>query len=266
VNERDTKPATQPLDPSSDEAISPSGQHWWEPGATGFTGKRKLGVEPRTAAWLRFHVAVGETFTVSDIREGVGGNDGFLTDEHAQRRLRRLREYGWQFPSKKHARELGVEGYRLDKYGWWPGEGPKPRKNSVSAAVRRRVLERDGNRCQICGVGAGEPYPGEPETKAAMTVGHVRPNAFGGSSDESNLRAECSRCNEPARTATEPPQSLETVVALYQNLKTSEQSRISQWVAQGHRGRDRVDELYDRIRMLSPGDRDQVKQIMGIKD
>jgi 5-methylcytosine-specific restriction protein A len=53
--------------------------------------------------------------------------------------------------------------------------------------VRRRVLDRDGHRCQI-------RLPGCEGS--ANTVDHITPLAHGGARlDEGNLRASCTRCN-----------------------------------------------------------------------
>lgn len=252
---------SKPLDPSSPGAWSPSGKKWWEQGATSPTGK-PLGDGPRIAAWLRFHIKIGDFFTMDQIRAALG-----LSHEHDQRRLRELRKNGWEFPSGKQSTEVGAEGYRLDQYGWWPGEGKRPNSGGVSLRVRRLVMERDGSRCAICGVGAGEPYQDDPASKAVMTIGHVRPGSFAGSNQPDNLRVECAHCNEPVRNATGQPEDCAGVIVRFDNLGKQDKQKLASWVAQGHRGRDDVDDLYDRVRRLSPGDlghfKDHIKQVLG---
>lgn len=52
--------------------------------------------------------------------------------------------------------------------------------------VRARVLERDDHTCQVAWSGC---------TVTATHVDHIVPVAHGGTDDEHNLRAACSRCN-----------------------------------------------------------------------
>lgn len=53
-------------------------------------------------------------------------------------------------------------------------------------AIRRRVMERDGWTCQLCGAPADE-------------VDHVVPWSMGGTDDLDNLRALCRRCHRARR-------------------------------------------------------------------
>ena len=55
--------------------------------------------------------------------------------------------------------------------------------------VRARVLARDRQECQWCGL-------------AATDVDHIRPKRLGGSDDMDNLRALCRECHK-AVTATD---------------------------------------------------------------
>ena len=56
----------------------------------------------------------------------------------------------------------------------------------IKASIRKRILERDGYACQICGV-----------TRADMTivVDHIIARALGGTDEDGNLRALCAPCN-----------------------------------------------------------------------
>ncbi|WP_370544531.1 HNH endonuclease [Frondihabitans sp. VKM Ac-2883] len=129
--------------------------------------------------------------------------------------------------------------------------------------ARRRVFERDHWRCVVCGVGSTEPYPGEPETAAALTIGHRIPNALGGSSkDVDNLQTECARCNEPVRDALRSPETLEQLRPDLINLSRDEAQKLESWVLAGTRGRDKVDSVYDRIRRLSASEKDRVADLL----
>src|SRR4051812_23288321 len=61
-------------------------------------------------------------------------------------------------PSNADDRTLPVGTYRLEKKGWHPGLGEREKEDGISNGKRRRVIERDGRRCVVCGVGSGEPY------------------------------------------------------------------------------------------------------------
>ncbi|WP_058628904.1 HNH endonuclease [Microbacterium testaceum] len=238
---------------------------WWElerwPGT-----RRALGDEPRIAAWLAYNKSVGETFTTDELREILGhrlSRTSRNDREHFQRRIRELRSHrdGWVFPSTKHDRNVDSGSYRLDRIGWHPALGSRPKDDTkVSTKLRREVIERDHYRCFHCGVISGEPYPDAPELNAVMTVGHIRPREFGGKAIASNLRAECSLCNESVRSATSPPESLRSVQASVNNLNAADRRRLREWVSARHRVRDRVDEVYDRFRLLTIDDQAELSE------
>ena len=237
-------------------AYAPNGQLWWQPSSRD-ENNHPLGVERRLAAWLAFNKQVGDTFTTKEVRVALGEREKPNADEHFQRRLRQLRKDGWDIPSTKYDASLKAGQYRVDKIGWHPAIGERPKRVSfVSATDRAAVFKRDGSRCQVCGVGAGEPYPGEPDTKAVMTVGHVLSQNFGGVGKIANLRTECSRCNEPIRSEGGKPESSEEVVTAARGLRTADRRRLYQWITAGHRIWEPIDEVYDRFRRLTPGDRE----------
>ncbi|CAD6008546.1 HNH endonuclease [Agreia sp. COWG] len=238
------------------EAFSPDGSTlWWELEVWPGQPNRRYGAERKIAAWLAFNVEVGETFSMRDLRSAIGAgvpND----DEHLNRRLRRLRADGWDIPTTKDDASIGAGMYRLDALGWHPGAGERPPADSISDGDRRRVLERDGRRCVVCGIGAGEPYPNEPYTSAALTVGHRIPRALGGDSkDINNLQAECARCNEPVRHSLRSPETIDQLRPDVVNLSREDARKLLSWSVAGHRSRDRVDQIFDRVRQLSVAER-----------
>lgn len=238
------------------EAYAPDGTPWWQlrtsPGS-----KTKFGAERKIAAWIAFNVEVGSTFSIRDVRSALGSGAVPNDDEHTNRRFRKLRERdGWIMPSNKDDRTLSVGVYRLEKVGWHPGLGTeRPRDERPSRADARKVFERDGRRCVICGVGSGEPYPGEPGTAAVLTVGHRVPRDMSGGRELSNLQTECKYCNEAVRQEMGKPQDLEDVMPSVRALRKDDLRNLLAWLQQGYRQRGRVDEVFDRLRALSAEER-----------
>lgn len=251
----------QPGNPYPHEAYASDGTLWWK--LETHPGKRTpYGGELKLMAWLAFNKHVGDTVTMRELRAALG--DGVVPDdaEHLNRRLRALRPRdGWIIPSKNDDGSLPVGVYRIDRKGWHPGTGtPRAPSNAVSQGLRRKVFERDGSRCVVCGVAGGEPYPSEPDSKAVLTVGHIVANDHGGSSkDANNLRTECKRCNEPVRQEIRPPETLEQVLPDIRKLKSADKQQLLSWFDHGYRTRDRLDEVYDRARQLAPDDKEELK-------
>ncbi|MEU2123806.1 HNH endonuclease [Nocardia niwae] len=237
------------------DAYAPNGQLWW---TLEFApnSKQKFGAERKIAAWLNFNKEIGDRFTLRELREAVGTDNIPNDQEHFNRRMRELRKLGWRLPSSHEDGQLRTDEYRVGKKGWHPGAGPRPKTSGkISPALRRRVLERDGHRCVICGVANGEPYPDPPLGNAVMSIGHRIPQELGGSDDIDNLQAECKRCNEPVREEAGLPETLDEVYAQVKGLKRSDKARLLLWLSSGRRLRSELDVLYDRARRLSPDER-----------
>ena len=239
--------------PSS--AYTQSGELWWKLKKWPNRNQR-FGDERKIAAWLAFNKKLGEHFTLPELRAALGDGLSKNDAEHLNRRLRALRKGGWEVPSGKHDPRVGASGYRLDKIGWHPALGPRPKDPSkVSNSDRVKVLKRDGSRCVICGVGDGEPYPSQPSRKATMTVGHRIAGHFKGTGSLDNLQTECALCNESIRAGAGIPETIEEVRYALQGLKKSEKSMLLEWLMSGRRSRSKLDEVYDRARKLSHNDR-----------
>jgi hypothetical protein len=238
------------------EAYAPNGILWWKLDRRPHSAQ-PYGAELKICAWLAYNISEGGTVTMRELRAALGDDVVPNNDEHLNRRLRELRQRdGWVLPSNKDDGNLPVGTYRVDVVGWHPGLGtPRAPKNAISQAVRRRVFERDGSRCVVCGVGNGEEYPGEPGSKGVLTVGHIVANDHGGSSDMNNLRAECKRCNEPVRQEIRSPETLQQVLPDVRGMKREEKQRLLSWLRAGQRTRDKLDAVYDRARKLTPEER-----------
>ncbi len=240
-------------------AFAPDGRPWWTLDRWPGTNQR-FGVECKLAAWLTFNKGVGEKFTIRELRDALGTPNGPNADEHFGRRMRTLRQYGWNLPSAKDVAGLDADQYMIAKLGSpiWLGK-----KNftapGVSAKTRSDVFARDGHRCVLCGVGSNEQYPGEPGSHARLTIGHVRAGSLAGMNDATNLRSECSRCNEPLRNEASSSQSIADLTPQISNLKREDKVRLLTWLENGQRSRDKVDGLYDSIRVLPAAQREEAK-------
>jgi len=242
-------------------AYDPQGRLWWQIKSI---GGRAFGGEKRIAAWLAFNAPPGAVFTMRDIREALGDDERPDDAEHLNRRLRRLRQDGWVIFANKDDRTLSTGVYKIRQHGWHPGLGQRPKNDATSQGLRRRVLDRDGRRCVICGVGSGEPYPDDVRSKAVLTIGHRKARDKGGSStDLANLQAECKRCNEPVRNEMADPETMDQVWLDVRRLRLDELHALLEWIRDGRRTRSRVDEVYDRVRRLSSDERAEVGTRLG---
>lgn len=74
--------------------------------------------------------------------------------------------------------------------GW---DGTPRDRFRPSAALRAKIIDRDGGECQLCGSPVREDvdvnHPRYPH------LDHVMPRSRGGSDDEANLRLACRQCN-----------------------------------------------------------------------
>lgn len=129
----------------------------------------------------------------------------------------------------------------------------------ASAKTRRRVFYRDGNQCVLCGIGAGEPYPDQPQRRARLTLGHFVADSLRGGAGPQNLRTECSRCNEPLRQEAQRGESSAEILPKIRSLGRPEKVRLLTWMNNGYRERDEVDQLFDQARILPAAQRDEIR-------
>jgi 5-methylcytosine-specific restriction endonuclease McrA len=248
------------MTPYPSDAHSPSGEPWWQLRIWPGKKKAKFGGEPKIAAWLMFNTKVGGIFTLKYLREALGGIGEPNDDEHLNRRLRKLRDYGWTVHSGRDDANLKQDEYRLAIVGKpiWLGKAQFTKK-TVSNKIRRQIIDRDGHRCVICGVGAGESYPGERGTRARLTVGHFVADSLRGPNYPANLRTECSRCNEPAKEESARSESAEELWPRIRGLGRADKARLLAWAENGQRDRDDVDRLFDQYRCLPAAQRDELR-------
>jgi hypothetical protein len=74
----------------------------------------------------------------------------------------------------------------------------------ISGKLRRRILERNGFTCQVCGAGASEESGCEPGKKCRLQIDHILPISQGGTDEEHNLRAVCVYYNKDKADIIKP--------------------------------------------------------------
>lgn len=214
----------------------------------------------RVAAFIA-SVGEGNKFGKIDLFAAVPGV------AQADRRMRDLREMGWVIDNYKVNPSLKPDEYLLREIGVRIHLGekrPKTMRKTVTGPKRRRILERDGHTCQVCGVPAGMDYPGEPGKKAVLTIGHIIPNNRGGSDDDSNLRAECTRCGDQARDITMDPPSADSIFARAQHVGgLKEKKRLYGWMAAGHRTLNDTEAVFNDWARLPHAQRLEVMNKIG---
>jgi len=106
------------------------------------------------------------------------------------RRVRELRtEFGWPIVTRNTGRpdlDIGIYLLEADR------QSPEHDRH-ISDAVKRRVLRRDGYRCQKCGWTHEEWNRSDPRH---LELHHVKPHAKGGESTEENLVTLCTVCHD----------------------------------------------------------------------
>ncbi|MDT0379806.1 HNH endonuclease [Streptomyces sp. DSM 42041] len=243
-----------------DESRAPDGTPWWELSIQPGTKKKPFGQERRLAAWLWFNKHTGDTFTMRELRAALGA-DIVESSEHLNRRLRELRKCDWEIPSQRNDATLAHDEYRLRKKGgrlWLDSERAKYERFAPSARIRRLIMDQDGSRCRICGLGVDDTYP-EDGSNVRLTIGHLVPQerlrSRGARDDLNNWRTECSRCNETVRDEVPDPDRYDEVLAGMKRLTINETRELLNWMRKGERVRSRVDQAYDRARKLPIRDR-----------
>ncbi|MFA7753901.1 HNH endonuclease [Streptomyces sp. NRRL B-2790] len=194
---------------------------------------------------------------MNELRDALGP-DIIGRSEHLNRRLRTLRAAGWAIPSYKDDASLRPDEYRLQTKGaryWLDDDRQAYKRFAPSARARREVIDRDGRRCVVCGIAAGESYPGEPSNKARLTIGHRVPQerlrTRGAADDINNWRTECARCNEPMRDELPDPRRYDEVLAQVRRMSRGSKGTLLLWLRQGERTRSELDRVYDLARTLT---------------
>ncbi|MEU9892900.1 HNH endonuclease [Streptomyces phaeochromogenes] len=201
-----------------------------------------------------FLATVGEdnVFTKLELFEGVPGV------AQADRRMRDLRELGWQIDNYKTDPRLQPDQYRLTAIGTRIDLGEKPKESSrprISAARRREALERADFVCQTCGTRAGELYTDDEDQRATLIV-HVIDSTPPISTELSNLHVECQRCNAGIRGTGRALATPDNVLTHASGLSSRENKRrLYRLMQSGKPERDEVELVFAEWLRLGRDDR-----------
>ncbi|KAA9154566.1 HNH endonuclease [Amycolatopsis acidicola] len=215
----------------------------------------KLGTRVRVALWLVSEIGEGRKFTKSQLRNAMPGV------EQIDRRMRDLRPAGWSILTYRDLNSLAPGELLLDKIGLpiWEKEHRAAGLRSVTATVRRRVLERDGHRCVRCGILAGEQYPDGTGSTARLTVGHVNPHKYGAGATEADLVTECARCNETAKHLTGLKLDEQRVWDELTELPGRDKQIVLNWLVAGRREPSRAEKAVSHVWQLPAVQRESIE-------
>ena len=146
------------------------------------------------------------------------------------RRVRELRnKEGWKILTHNDDHSLKPGEYRLATPP--PAIGTYSFAQSISSRVRAQVLERNGYTCQMCGIGAGEPDPQNPNRKVKLHVGHIVDKSHGGTDDPANLRVLCSACNQGAKNLVQEPPRWTWLLSQLRRASIDDQKKALEWLS-----------------------------------
>ncbi|HEX8423756.1 MAG TPA: HNH endonuclease [Pyrinomonadaceae bacterium] len=226
------------------------------------------GSRNRVAHYLFERVGEGHVFSKDALRDMLRMPDG-RGIEQIDRRMRELREVGWVIRNYKDMATLAPNELFLEKVGahtWEPSYRP-PRATALSATDRRKVFERDGKRCKVCGIDFGAEYPHlaaqGKHIQARPTVGHWTPRERGGTDDLWNLRAECHLCNEPSKNLTAPPVDARLVTRKVKELRREDKRTLAGWLLAGRRTFTPLENIWAEIQQLPEPEKVEIRQLLG---
>ncbi|MFE3737440.1 hypothetical protein [Streptomyces sp. NPDC059134] len=213
------------------------------------------GTMKRAALWLVTVIGEGNSFTKEDVKSAFPGIS------QADRRVRDLRDHGWQIDTQREDLTLGQHEQRFVKQGapvWEPGKATKS-GSTVTQTQRREVLAKDGHLCRSCGIAPGETYAGSYESAQLDIARRTVAQPSGGERVE--LVAECNRCRVGGRGQTV---DLGALLATIAGLGSLEQKMLAGWVSEEKREFSTVERLWADYRALPAESRDKVREALSL--
>lgn len=163
---------------------------------------------------------IGTVLESKDIQKASGGAVEWA------RRVRELRnEEGYQILSQKDRADLKPNQYLIETDKRVPAFA-----RDISKETKARVLDRNGNTCQMCGVAAGDVDPFNPARTIRLTMGHIIDKSKGGNDSVNNLRALCSNCNEGLANTSLPKPDRVHLLSQIRRATISDQEVVLEWL------------------------------------
>ncbi len=214
---------------------------------------KKLGTMKRAGLWLVAVVGEGNVFTKAQLREA------FPDTSQIDRRMRDLRDFGWQIDTNRE--EPGLESYeqRFVVQGapvWEPGKATKA-STAITATQRREIIARDGHICRSCGITPGQSYADSHEGVQLDIARRDVLQADGSKVVE--LVTECKRCRVGGRALAA---DLPAVLAEVQHLGVLEQGILAGWIAADRRDFSALERLWADYRALPAESRVKVREAL----
>ncbi|MFC9268044.1 hypothetical protein ACFTXJ_09770 [Streptomyces zhihengii] len=216
-----------------------------------------LGTMKRAALWLITVVGEGNTFTKEDVIKAFPGVS------QADRRVRDLRDFGWQIDTNREDVNLDQHKLRFIKPGdrvWEPGKGSRP-GSKITHTRRREVLANDGHFCRSCGITPGETYEGSYES-AQLDLARRGVKQLDGT-EVVELVSECKRCRVGGAGKAN---DIAVFLGAVQSLGALERQALAGWVEADRREFSVVERLWADYRTLPSESRAKVRQALGLGD
>ncbi|MFJ2773360.1 hypothetical protein [Streptomyces sp. NPDC087300] len=214
---------------------------------------QKLGTMKRAGLWLVTVVGEGNIFTKEDVKAAFPGIS------QADRRVRDLRDHGWQIDTNREDASLGQHEQRFVKQGepvWQPGKGTRP-STAITQTQRREVLSRDGNFCRSCGIAPGEIYAGTYESAQIDIARRVVRQQDG--TEKTELVAECNRCRVGGRGAVT---DLGEMLRRAEGLSGLDRRMLSVWMDRDRREFSAAERFWADYRTLPGESRAKVRDAL----
>ncbi|MFD4033670.1 HNH endonuclease [Streptomyces sp. NPDC058637] len=213
----------------------------------------KFGTMKRAALWLVSVVGEGNVFTKEDVKNAFPGIS------QADRRVRDLRDYGWQIDTHREDGQLGQSEQRFVAQGQPVWVKATKDSSSITDTQRRKILASDGHRCRSCGITPGQAYAGSFET---AQIDIARRKVKHGGSSRVELVAECNRCRVGGRGLEA---DLDDVLDGVSKLGGLQRQMLADWVAADEREFGAVELLWGDFRTLPAESRDKVRAALGLR-
>ncbi|WP_330271059.1 hypothetical protein OG205_28340 [Lentzea sp. NBC_00516] len=209
------------------------------------------GTMVRGALWLEQEVGLGNKFTKTDLR------NAFPDVSQIDRRLRDLRDHGWQIDTNREDALLRQQEQRYVQRGaevWVPGQAKTKPKAALTAAQRSKVFSDDGFLCRSCGIAPGDSY--DDMTTAQLDVAR-RSVTLPDGTQQVQLITECNRCRVGGRGREDAPGA---VLDRLKELGSVERKILVGWIEADERRLSDLETLWGAYRALPADSRMLIRQ------